>query len=313
MKVCKFGGSSVADLRGIKNIESLAQNQERRILVFSALGRWVKNDKKTTDLLIEAYENYISMGTLCLKTVEKKFIALKSALDIEYDIKLELEKVKESFNRLLSRDFLISRGEDITASMFAKKLSIRYIPSEQLLFMKNNGIDFEKTRKAIGCALDSLPRFITGGFYGSDENGNIKLLSRGGGDLSGAVFARVTKANEYEIFTDVDGIFQIAPNKTKSYVLKTLSYADLNFMTSLDANVVHKECGRILKNTRTKIIVRNCFDLSCEGTTIAKGLKADKKYISFQDTTNTYFLTKNGRHQKIKKNEEKNMLNLLLN
>ncbi len=311
MKISKFGGSSVASARAIENIIKLAEDNNRKILVFSAIGASQKGDKKVTDLLLEAYDNFLANHNLDLSKVEEKFAGLKEMLGIKLDGKRELDEVKRKFLSALSRDYLVSRGEDLTARMFAEKLNLPYIPSETLLFFDGKEVDYNRTETAIKKQLALTERFVTGGFYGSDEKGQIKLLSRGGGDLSGAILAKVAKAKEYEIFTDVDGIYQINPILGKSSTLKTLSYADLNFMTSLDAKVVHSECGKVLKNTRTKIIVRNCFDLTAPGTEIAKGNKADKSYISFSPQTGDMFLTKLGKRRKISAYERENAINLL--
>lgn len=55
MIVCKFGGSITANATSIKNINELLENKERKILVFSAIGKNDKNDIKLTDLLIDLY------------------------------------------------------------------------------------------------------------------------------------------------------------------------------------------------------------------------------------------------------------------
>lgn len=311
MKISKFGGSSVACASAIKNIINLAKDNDRQILVFSAIGATQKDDKKVTDLLIESYNEYLTSHNLDLKKVKEKFVNLKKLLGIKLNEDKEIDRIVKTFYVNLSRDFLVSRGEDLTARMFAEKLNLPYVPSETLLFFKENKIDFKRTKNAIKNQFSLTKRFVTGGFYGSDENGQIKLLSRGGGDLSGAIFAKATRAEEYEIFTDVDGIYQINPTIGISRTLKTLSYADLNFMTALDAKVVHSECGKVLKNTSTKIIVRNCFNLNAHGTMIAKGFKADKNYVSFSPITGEMFLTQLGKRRKITCDKRENVLNLL--
>ena len=115
MKISKFGGSSVACASAIKNIINLAKDNDRQILVFSAIGATQKGDKKVTDLLIESYNEYNTSHNLDLKKVKEKFVNLKKLLGIKLNEDKEIDRIVKTFYVNLSRDFLVSRGEDLTA------------------------------------------------------------------------------------------------------------------------------------------------------------------------------------------------------
>ena len=311
MKVSKFGGSSQASEKSIENILLLAQDEERKCLVFSAIGKSCDSDEKVTDLLVEVYEKFVSTGVFDIKKVKSKFYWLRDTLSLKVDLEGEFEDVERKFKENLSYDYLLSRGEYLTAKLMSQKLGIKFVPSEQLLFFKNNLVDYKKTEKAISEALHDYDRIITGGFYGVDEKGDIKLLSRGGGDLSGAIFARVCMASVYEIFTDVDGIYQINPKIGKSKKLEFVSYKDLIFMTGKDAKVVQKDCGKVLKNTQVKLVVRNSFNLADQGTQISKDKLTDKAFISIDEKTGKIYLSFLGKRRVVKAYEKENLLKLL--
>lgn len=305
MRVSKFGGSTLARREGVENVLSLARDSERRVLVFSAIGR-AGGEEKLTDILISAYKVYRHTGVVYLEMAKERIACLKRMLDIEFDIEGEFASIENMFILCKSYDYLISRGEYLTAKMFALKLALPFVDSYHLLFFKNGNVDFSRSN-ALKEVMKKHEQIVTCGFYGN-ENDRVKLLPRGGGDLSGAIFVKFLHAKEYEIFTDVDGIKQINPCFGESKTLKTLSYGDLNFMTKLDASVVHRGCTEVLKNTKTRIIVRNSFDLQKEGTIIAKGLKADKKFISFDREKHIFYLSSKGKRYVIKKEDEKNIL-----
>lgn len=299
MIISKFGGSSVINIDAIKNIKLLAQNKDRRVLVFSAIGKSNQTDIKVTDLLISAFLKFKECGVLDLAKVRMRFCELKKLLKIDFDIDSYMANVKHNFLTNQERDYLVSRGEDLTARMYSKYLDIEYLSSEEILFFKGEEIDFEKTRFALEKGLNNFERFVTGGFYGCAEDGKIKVMSRGGGDKSGAIFARLTRAKEYEIFTDVDGIKTINPKWAYGETINTLSYADLNFMTSLDASVVHADCGRLLKNTNCEMIVKNALDLNGDYTRIGKRLKTNKPFISFDKKSGNFFYSCDGKRRRI--------------
>ena len=301
MKVCKFGGSCSAFGKSIKNIKSLAKDEDRKILVFSALGKSSIDEEKITDLLLDSYDEYEKSGTLLLKNIKIRFERLLGETKVSLDLEKEFSQIENNFYKNKSRDYLVSCGEYLTAKIFAKMLGIKYVPCEKLLFFKNGDIDFEKTSAKVKASLFKYNRIVTGGFYGSDEFGNIKLLSRGGGDLSGSIFARVIKASVYEIFTDVDGIYRMSPKLGQSKVIKKMSYEDLIFITGKGASVVHEDCGSVLIKTDTDLFVRNCFNLRHQGTKVSKNLNTSDSFIFYDDKSRLFFSYKNGKTKKVNK------------
>lgn len=311
MKISKFGGSSVARPEGWANISKVAEDEDRKILVFSALGKRNDKEEKVTDLLIGVYNEFKLNGRLVLDDVKGRFRYLVDGIGIDFDLEGEFKKIQHEFLDTPNYDYLLSRGEFLTAKIYSIWLGLPFLPSEELLFFKGERVDFEKTKSCLIAGLEKFGRFVTGGFYGSDEAGGIKLLPRGGGDLSGGIFARVIDAQEYEVFTDVEGIKQINPCFGGSETLERLSYQQLNFMTKLDANVLQKECGKILTNTKTKIRVRGIFDLSKKGTVIAKGLSSDKGFISFDRPRGVFYFVKNRKIKKFYQKDLQKMIKML--
>lgn len=276
MIVCKFGGSCTVLPKAIKNIKGIACNESRKVFIFSAIGRECAEDKKVTDLLID-YSNGDQRAKAKIVEKYKKLLKFTGA---RVDIKRRLNKIFTEYLKTKDKNKLLSRGEFLTAYIMSKCLNIRFVPAEKLLFYSDGTLDYQKSQKRVKYYLNKYERIVMPGFYAT-ENGGIKLFSRGGGDVSGALIAALLDAEIYENWTDIQGIFEVNPNVLNSQPIKTLSYEDLKLMTSLDAKVVHEECANILKRTKVKLKVKSIFAPQKEGTLISNSEKNSRGYICF--------------------------------
>lgn len=174
-------------------------------------------------------------------------------------------------------DQLLSTGEIQSVSLFAMALeAMGYeaisFTGGQIRMMTNN--DYTKARiksvdaKRIHKELDSGKIVTVAGFQGIDENENITTLGRGGSDTTAVALAAALKAEECEIYTDVDGICTADPRIFKSAVkMEQISYDEILEMASFGAGVIYTravECG---KNHDVKIHVRSSMKEE-EGTII---------------------------------------------
>jgi aspartate kinase len=174
-------------------------------------------------------------------------------------------------------DQLLSTGEIQSVSLFAMALeAMGYeaisFTGGQIRMMTNS--DFTKARiksvdaERIHKELNSGKIVTVAGFQGIDENENITTLGRGGSDTTAVALAAALKAEECEIYTDVDGICTTDPRIFKGAVkMKQISYDEMLEMASLGAGVIYTravECG---KNHDVKIHVRSSIKEK-EGTII---------------------------------------------
>ena len=174
-------------------------------------------------------------------------------------------------------DQLLSTGEIQSVSLFAMALeAMGYeaisFTGGQIRMMTNS--DFTKARiksvdaERIHKELNSGKIVTVAGFQGIDENENITTLGRGGSDTTAVALAAALKAEECEIYTDVDGICTTDPRIFKDAVkIDQISYDEMLEMASLGAGVIYTravECG---KNHNVKIHVRSSI-VEKEGTII---------------------------------------------
>lgn len=281
MRVCKFGGSCLTSATAIKNIKKLKKmSNGRKIFVFSAIGKENLKDEKITDLLID-YTNAPHKATQdeIIEKIIKKYEKLAKITKINVNIQEKINKYKNNYLKNHDKNYFISRGEYLTAFIMAKYLKIKFIPAEKVLYFKGKKIDEKLSTKKIKYYLKKYKKIVIPGFYGINLNKKIVLLSRGGGDVSGAIFAKLSNAKIYENWTDVAGIYQVNPTYLKSQTIQKLSYDDLAFMTQMDTKVIHQDCATILKGLHVTLQVGSAMDLSLKKTKVSDDYQNSLPFI----------------------------------
>ena len=117
--VLKFGGSSLACKQAIDCAKKIVNKKGNKIIVVSAFGKKDNNDVKLTDLLIACTKKQNDFKSE-YKKVEKKVESIAKELNIKYALKKCLKKIKKDYIKTKNYDFLISRGEYITAKILAE-------------------------------------------------------------------------------------------------------------------------------------------------------------------------------------------------
>lgn len=273
LKVCKFGGTSMADghvMNKVKNI--IDSDPDRRFVVVSAPGKRFSGDIKVTDLLYKCYDEVEKTGTCkqAFAAVRTRFEGIVKELNLDFDIKTILDQTQKRIDEEKSADFTASRGEYLSAQVMAKLLGAKFIDSEDVVFFNDKGkLDGDKTYKAVNAAIGDAKTAVFPGFYGKDVCGKVKTFSRGGSDISGAIIARAVNASVYENWTDVSGFMACDPrivNGAKS--IKTVSYMELRELSYMGANVLHSESIFPVRRANIPIVIKNTFRPEDEGTSI---------------------------------------------
>lgn len=273
IKVCKFGGTSMADgitmLRVRKIIESDAA---RRYVVVSAPGKRFGGDVKVTDLLYETYENVAVRGETgeAFEKICDRFRGIVSELGLEMDIDGLLAATQKDILREATPDFCASRGEYLSARIMAQLLDVPFIDARDTVrFGADGRLDGEKTYALLAAALKGKKRAVVSGFYGEDVNGKVKTFSRGGSDISGAIVARAAGAGLYENWTDVSGFLACDPRIVDNPVpIRALSYKELRELSYMGANVLHSESIFPVREADIPICIKNTFRPEDGGTEI---------------------------------------------
>lgn len=297
MKVLKFGGSSVANSKNIKQVLDIISNTSKNskiAVIVSAFG-------KTTDNLLLVANKALDDITSAIEILEKLSELHFTVIDdlILNHKKKTHEEVKYLFDRLASiyeGIFLLQELSDKTlakVSSFGERLSsviIANAAKENLdaihqesrdLIITNNDylnaqVNFKVTNKNISSFFSKNKQQITllGGFISSNIEGETTTLGRGGSDFSAAIYAAALDADELQIWTDVSGMFTANPRVVKqAFAIPEISYEEAMELSHFGAKVLYPPTIQPALRKNIPIRIKNTFEPEIEGTLISKNPK----------------------------------------
>ena len=285
VKVLKFGGSSVADAAQIKKMRSIVEaDPERRYVVVSAPGKRYSGDSKITDLLImlkAVIDNNIPYEPL-MAPIKERYMTIANDLGIDVDLDGEFSVIRKNIENGCSGNYIVSRGEYLSARLVSAYLGYDFIDTESLVLFDNKGrLLVEETNNALAAALKQHERAVLPGFYGSyAKNGEICLFSRGGSDVTGSLVARAAEAEVYENWTDVSGMLMADPRIVDDPLpIKDISYMELRELSYMGASVMHEDAVFPARMSDIPINIRNTNQPEDPGTIISNGKAGDEGSI----------------------------------
>ena len=277
LKVAKFGGSSLSSAEQFKRVKSIIEADPARMCVIvSAAGKRSKKDSKVTDLLYltHAHINYGVSHEDIFSLIEQRYYDIRSELNLSFDLESEFAHLRSQLNSDISVDYLVSRGEYLTARLMSEYLGYAFIDAaECVIFSYDGQIDYEKTYAAIAERAVLTPRFVMPGFYGSMPNGNIRVMTRGGSDITGAIVANALDADIYENWTDVSGILMADPKVVENpSPIPFITYQELRELSYMGASVLHEESILPVKEKNIPLNIRNTNRPQDAGTMIMENI-----------------------------------------
>ena len=286
LKVAKFGGSSVAGTEQFKKVKAIVDRDPNiKVVVVSAAGKRSSDDHKLTDLLYLCHA-HLSYGVPCddiIHTIEQRLCQIRDELGINFDVGSEMEKLEKSMSKDMSADELVSRGEYLTSRLMADYLGFQFVDAADCVFFSFDGqIDKEKTYGAIAGAYEKYGRIVIPGFYGRLPNGRIRVMTRGGSDISGALAAAAIDADVYENWTDVSGILMADPRIVKDpQPIEKITYAELRELAFMGASVLHEESVLPVKEKGIALNIRNTNCPEHPGTVIVDKIEGEESHERF--------------------------------
>lgn len=273
VKIAKFGGSSLANATQFQKVKNIVlADPSRKYVVVSASGRRTKEDNKITDLLYlcHAHIQYSVSYERIFSMIENRFRSIKDDLKLDFDLESEFLEIRKKMDKNIDIDYLVSRGEYLTARLMAEYLGYDFVDAKDIVkFAYDGEIDFEATAKAMEVARMTSDKMVIPGFYGSLPDGTIKVLSRGGSDITGAIIAKLVHAKVYENWTDVSGILMADPRIVDNPKrIEKITYSELRELSYMGANVLHEEAIFPVKEENIPINIRNTNEPDNPGTII---------------------------------------------
>jgi len=291
MRIFKFGGASVKDAAGIKNVYDVLQKvgYEDVLLVVSAMG-------KTTNALELVIKNYFDKSDELQSSVQeiKKYhnqILLDLFEDEKNDVLAAVNKQFSDLEYFLAHnkspnynfvyDQIVSYGELISTTILSHFMSFMGIQTQWLdvrNFIKTNAnyrdaeVDWELTQANISKNVKRKILNITQGFLGSDENNFTTTLGREGSDYTAAIFAYCINAQSVTIWKDVPGVMNADPRYFENAsLLNQISYREAIELAFYGATVIHPKTLQPLQKKEIPLYVKSFINPLLPGTSVAKG------------------------------------------
>lgn len=290
MQVYKFGGASVKDANGVKNLAAVLQKVgfSNTIIIVSAMG-------KTTNALERVIHNYFENRSELQSSIQevKKYhyaILLDLFENEHHKAFKEITRLFDELNNVINTnkspnynfvyDQIVSFGELISTTIISEYLNFIGLRNNWLdvrHFMKtdniyrNATINWEDTQSLISKNLDKKTLNITQGFLGSDANNFTTTLGREGSDYSAAIFAYCINAERVTIWKDVPGVLNADPRYFENFVLlNNISYREAIELAFYGASVIHPKTIQPLQRKEIPLFVKSFLHPKNPGTKISK-------------------------------------------
>jgi aspartate kinase len=291
MKIYKFGGASVKDAEGIKNVVRVLNNEgfKNTLIVISAMGKMTNAFEKiinsyhykTDDLQqhIEFVKDYHS--TIINALFENKLTPVFKEVEVLFEELNKFLNANKSKDYNFIYDQIVGFGELLSTKIVSAYLNEIGIENQWIdvrEYLKTDDsyrdayVNWELTSKNIS-SLNPNKLYITQGFLGEDAQGNTTTLGREGSDYTAAIFAHCLNAKSLTIWKDVDGVLNADPRYFKNaQLLHQISYSEAIEMAFYGASVIHPKTLKPLENKIIPLYVRSFFNLEEKGTTVGKGI-----------------------------------------
>jgi len=291
MRIFKFGGASVKDAAGIKNVHDVLQKVgfEDVLLVVSAMG-------KTTNALEVVIKNYFEKSSALQASVQevKKYhnqVLIDLFEDEKSSVFVAVNALFADLNYFLNHnkspnynfvyDQIVSYGELISSTILSHYMTLMGIETNWIdvrNFIKTDSnyrdanVDWDRTQKNISKKIQQKTLNITQGFLGSDENNFTTTLGREGSDYTAAIFAYCLNAESVTIWKDVPGVMNADPRYFENTtLLNQISYREAIELAFYGATVIHPKTLQPLQKKEIPLFVKSFINPNLPGTSVAKG------------------------------------------
>lgn len=291
MRVFKFGGASVKDAAGVRNVAHVLREMghDQTLVVVSAMG-------KTTNAMEELAGIYMAhpygiMGSLEGIRRYHMDVVIELFPDAQHPVyqkvaQLFLE-IEDFFKRNKSPkynfvyDQIVGYGELLSSTILSEYLNAQGLENQWIdvrgLIKTDNHyrdaqVDWEQTALAVQSTLIKGPFYITQGFLGSDENHFTTTLGREGSDYTAAILAYCMDAESVTIWKDVPGVLNADPRYfDNAQLLHHISYREAIELAFYGASVIHPKTLQPLQGKLIPLHVKSFIDPHALGTTVSEG------------------------------------------
>ncbi len=295
MRVFKFGGASVKDANGVKNVVNVLRETgfSNLLIIVSAMG-------KTTNALEKVVESYLRNNTEyknLIKNLQQYHILILEGLfdNKQHPAFIKINNLFKDIETTLARnkstqydfiyDQIVSYGELIATTIVSEYLSDQGYENEWLdardliktdIVYRDAEVDWKNTQQNIIEKVKKNTLSVTQGFIGSDQNNLTTTLGREGSDYTAGIFAYCLGADSVSIWKDVPGVLNADPRVFEdTKLLSHVSYEEAIELAFFGASVIHPKTIQPLQRKEIPLYVKSFLNPSGEGTSVKKGQPLD--------------------------------------
>ena len=283
-QVYKFGGASVKNAEGVRNVEKIVRMAEGDLMVVvSAMGKTTNALERVVEALAAGQEEKALqqwVDIIDFHVAIMKELGLQPGVDIRLQGEIPYDPAK-SFDE--NYDQIVSLGEIMSTQIVAVYLLKQGLPVEwwnmpKLLrtdeTWREARVDNETSASIIrsGWNRRQRPRVVvTQGFIGGTADGRRTTLGREGSDYTAALLGNYLDAESVTIWKDVPGILNADPRiEPNTVLIPSLRYQDAVELSYSGAQVIHPKTIRPLENKQIPLFVKPFGDPTAEGSRIAE-------------------------------------------
>ncbi|HQW06035.1 MAG: aspartate kinase [Flavobacteriales bacterium] len=303
MKVFKFGGASVRDAEGVRNLARVVKPYalDDLVIIVSAMGKttnaleaivWSYCDGRDTKAMFEALRrDHLAV----LAEVAPEDIAAAAELVLNFDSLRTLLEKPTVGNVDRDYDGIVAFGEVwstliVSAHLKAMGIGNAWVDARTIIRTdeqyRRAGVDWSTSERRASTLLSEVEgtpkRIVTQGFIGASSEGTTTTLGREGSDFSAAIFAYLLDAESVTIWKDVPGMFNADPNRfPDTKLLGHISYREAIELSYFGASVIHPRTLQPLQKKQIPLYVRSFKDMAAPGSVIDAHSENDSLIPSF--------------------------------
>jgi aspartate kinase len=302
MNVFKFGGASVKDAQGVKNVATVLQQtgHSNLVIVVSAMGKmtnalegvvncYFQEPAKVKQALedIKAYHQAISkeiftdLNAPVFRQIQTLITTLSSFL-----------QTNKSTNQAYVYDQVVGYGELLSTTIVSAYLTQKAIKNNWVdirtcivtdASFRDASVDWQTTKQQIVKNIAPTGITITQGFLAAEATNNFTTtLGREGSDYTAAILAYCLNAASVTIWKDVPGVLNADPRYFKTTtLLHHISYREAIELAFYGASVIHPKTLQPLQKKEIPLFVKSFYDPLSPGTCVGKGVTLDPKTACF--------------------------------
>lgn len=291
MEVYKFGGASVKDAEGVRNLTGIVGNARNKklLIVISAMGKITDKLEELTKAYLfgqpNAHDIFDEIKEFHFNIINELFSnynhpvyndVVNSFVEIEWLLEEEATDAPDYiYDQIVSIGEIIST-KIVCAFLIASGLEAKWLDARNFIHTDNTykegKVNWEKTEQEIQKRLIPLIEGsigVTQGFIGSTSENFTTTLGRDGSDYSAAIFSACLNTESLTIWKDVSGVLNADPKWfDETERIPQLSYHDAIELAYYGATIIHPKTIKPLQNKNIPLFVRSFLDPNAEGTNI---------------------------------------------